>query len=187
VDSRKHLKETWKPVGSGLERHHIVPRHAGGLDEEINFTYLTHREHIIAHWLLWKIHRVNGDYVAWKNMKGIKCYPSRLGTSQSEETCKKISETLKGKKKPPRNKEWRKKQSAAHKGRIPWNKGITHTEETCKKMSESLKGKPAWNKGITHTEESCKKMSEAKMGKKRKPFSEETRKKMSEAAKRRKS
>jgi hypothetical protein len=26
----KNLKEQWKPVGSGLERHRILPAHQGG-------------------------------------------------------------------------------------------------------------------------------------------------------------
>jgi HNH endonuclease len=58
--SRVHLKETWKP-GSNLHRHHIVPKHSGGTDDESNFTYLTIREHIIAHFLLWKMHRNPND------------------------------------------------------------------------------------------------------------------------------
>jgi hypothetical protein len=40
-------------------KHHIVPRHMNGTDNESNYTYLTIREHYLAHWLLWKI---NGNY-----------------------------------------------------------------------------------------------------------------------------
>lgn len=59
-NSRKQLKEHWIP-GSGLHRHHIIPVHSGGTDEEDNFTYLTIREHIISHFLLWKIHENPND------------------------------------------------------------------------------------------------------------------------------
>jgi hypothetical protein len=59
-NSRRQLKESWGK-GSSLHRHHIVPVHAGGTDEESNFTYLTVREHIIAHYLLWKIHKRPND------------------------------------------------------------------------------------------------------------------------------
>lgn len=59
-NSRKHLKESWG-YGSGLHRHHIIPKHSGGSEEEDNFTYLTPREHMIAHYLLWRIHRNPND------------------------------------------------------------------------------------------------------------------------------
>lgn len=47
--------------GSGLHQHHIIPRHMGGTDDIENLTYLTVREHIIAHYLLWKIHNNPND------------------------------------------------------------------------------------------------------------------------------
>ena len=117
VESSKHLKEQWEPVGSLLERHHIIPKHAGGTDEEDNFTYLTHQEHIAAHWLLWKIHGRDEDKSAWMWMKGMKYWPTNLG-----------------RKLPPRSKETRRKISEAH-------KGMKHSKETRRKISESLKGK----------------------------------------------
>ena len=58
--TRSQLKEHWTK-GSGLHRHHIVPRHMGGEDTDENFTYLTPREHVIAHFLLWKIYKNPND------------------------------------------------------------------------------------------------------------------------------
>lgn len=58
--SRSQLKEHWTS-GSGLHRHHIIPRHMGGEDTDENFTYLTPREHVIAHFLLWKIYKNPND------------------------------------------------------------------------------------------------------------------------------
>ena len=58
--SRSQLKEHWGK-GSGLHRHHIVPRHMGGTDDDENFTYLTPREHVIAHFLLWKVYKNPND------------------------------------------------------------------------------------------------------------------------------
>lgn len=46
---------------SGLHCHHITPRHAGGTDDEENLTYLTLREHIIAHYLLYRINKHPND------------------------------------------------------------------------------------------------------------------------------
>lgn len=61
----KQLKENWIPH-SNLHRHHIVPKHSGGTDDEENYTYLTIREHIIAHFLLWKIHKNPNDLRSMK-------------------------------------------------------------------------------------------------------------------------
>jgi hypothetical protein len=47
--------------GSNIHKHHIIPRHAGGGEDESNFTYLSVRQHIIAHFLLWKMHRMVND------------------------------------------------------------------------------------------------------------------------------
>tara|TARA_B110000495_G_scaffold99357_1_gene85927 strand:- start:89 stop:649 length:561 start_codon:yes stop_codon:yes gene_type:complete len=110
VNSHKHLKEEWKP-GSGLERHHIVPRHVGGLDEEDNYTYLTLREHYIVHFLLWKINgRIIDKRVAYMrkdymwSFEGCqhsleargKMRKQRIGKKLSNDTKRKISEGNKG-------------------------------------------------------------------------------------------
>ena len=49
--SREHVE------GVYYERHHIVPRSMGGNDSSANIVVLTPREHFIAHWLLYKIHK----------------------------------------------------------------------------------------------------------------------------------
>lgn len=90
----------------------------------------------------------------------------------SEETKKKISESLKGSK---LKEETKKKISESNSGEKHWNYGKHHTEETKKKISEANKGREAWNKGKEglkgenhpfygkrHTEETKRKISEAK-------------------------
>lgn len=42
------------PQGTPTEKHHIKPRHAGGLDEPSNLIDLRIPDHIFAHWLLWQ-------------------------------------------------------------------------------------------------------------------------------------
>ena len=132
VASRKHLKEQWKPVKSGLECHHIVPKHAGGTDEESNFTYLTRREHIIAHWLLWKVYRHIGDKRAFLMMQTKGDIPSQTGVKQHISHRKKISKSL---------REYYKAN--------PRKCGWKRSEETRRKISEGHKGIKIRRKKVT--------------------------------------
>ena len=84
------------------------------------------------------------------------------GKHHSDETKRKMSESLKGEKNPFYGKH--------------------HTEETKKKLSEAKKGKNPWNKGRTASIEARDKMSKSHKGKK---LSEEHRKKIADAAKKR--
>jgi len=57
-------------VGVYTEKHHIIPRHAGGDDSKENLIRLTYRQHIFAHRLLWKAFKKASDYMAWLMMAG---------------------------------------------------------------------------------------------------------------------
>jgi hypothetical protein len=59
------LKEKYGPK-SGIHKHHIIPKHMNGNDNEDNFTYLSVREHKIAHFLLWKIYGNPNDLRAMR-------------------------------------------------------------------------------------------------------------------------
>jgi hypothetical protein len=100
------------------------------------------------------------------------------GCVRSEETRKKISESLKGNipwnKGMSLNKETKKKISDSLNGNTPWNKGMKMSDEYKSKLSEAHKGQKAWNKGMklpSHdtSEETKKKIGEANKG--RSPFS----------------
>lgn len=69
-EDNKSRKEEYKKY-SGLHKHHITPKHMGGSDDDLNFTYLNIREHIIAHYLLWKIYGNINDLRSM-NMLGCK-------------------------------------------------------------------------------------------------------------------
>lgn len=56
-------------AGEYYERHHIVPRSMGGSDRKSNIVSLTAREHYLAHWLLYKIHRNASMAAAWYFMR----------------------------------------------------------------------------------------------------------------------
>lgn len=85
------------------------------------------------------------------------------------------------------SEESRKKVSETLKGRPAWNKGKHHSEETKKKIGLKSKGRPGPNRGKHMSEEQKKKISDANKGNKN-PFygkhhSDETKRKISEACK----
>lgn len=57
--------------GVYTEKHHIIPRHAGGDDSKQNLIRLTYRQHIFAHNLLWKAYGNFGDHLAYILMTNI--------------------------------------------------------------------------------------------------------------------
>lgn len=128
VESHKHLKEEWKPVGSGLERHRIVPGHQGGEYVDSNCTYLTRKQHILAHWLLWKTQSHIADFHAWKLMQGMGSSGMK-GKRHSKITKSKMSQIRKGRK---FSKEHKRNLSKSQIGR-------KHTPETISKLKEKFK------------------------------------------------
>ena len=132
--SRVSLKDRWKK-DKDLFRHRIKPNHQGGEYTEDNCTYLTLREHIIAHYLLWKINGNMGDYRAYKMMSGIYV----PFTKHSEHTKQKLSKAHKG---VPLSEEHKRRISEGQKGRVGGMLGKKLTKEQRRKQSEALKGKP---------------------------------------------
>jgi hypothetical protein len=55
------LEKRTKSTEIYYENHHIVPKHMGGDNSKNNLVLLTFREHILAHYLLWRIHGYEGD------------------------------------------------------------------------------------------------------------------------------
>lgn len=66
----KSLRET-NPKWGRKEVHHIKPRHCGGSNDKSNLTTLQHKEHILAHHLLFKLYKRIEDKLAYKMMKGV--------------------------------------------------------------------------------------------------------------------
>jgi len=94
--SKSKLKSEYKS-GSGLHKHHIVPKHMGGTDEQTNLTYLTVREHVLAHFLLWKIYKNPNDLramhmlgaelsVAQRKLIGFFCRDNGIGFHSDKHT-----------------------------------------------------------------------------------------------------
>lgn len=62
--------KTQRALTGRVERHHIVPRHAGGSDDPINLTTLTPKEHLLAHRLLYKLYNRWQDRLAFNALAG---------------------------------------------------------------------------------------------------------------------
>ena len=60
---------------------------------------------------------------------------------RTKEYRRKISESMRGKKRVPFSEKARRNMSIAHKGQVPWNKGKKFSEEHKRKLSEAHKGK----------------------------------------------
>lgn len=60
------------------ENHHIIPKHMNGSDNIDNLVLLTFKEHIIAHYLLWRIYKKDQDLIAYKMRSGQKEEAQRL-------------------------------------------------------------------------------------------------------------
>ncbi len=56
--------------GEYYEKHHIIPRYQGGGNESKNLVKLTHSQHIIAHYILWRLYNNLEDKIAYKMMQG---------------------------------------------------------------------------------------------------------------------
>jgi len=105
---RKYGKKE-KPE-SYSELHHILPKAMGGTDDKENLVYLSLREHVLAHHLLWRIHRNRSMAFAFtmmsrrsgKDPKEISKAQSAInkGRKLSQKRKDEISKFHKGRKKP---------------------------------------------------------------------------------------
>jgi len=109
------------------ERHHIIPKCLGGDDSSDNLIYLTARQHYLAHWLLYKIHRTTSLVHAWHSMSRISDgQEKRNVNSHLFEYCKKERSML---------------LSKQYTGEGNNFFGRNHTEATRRKLSEIHFGK----------------------------------------------
>lgn len=119
------------PNSTYTEKHHIVPKSIGGLNNKENIVTLTAREHFICHWLLTKMVH---DNVKPKLVYAL--YMMRANKHKQERYFTKITArvyaTLKNKRK--HSSEVKAKMSAAHKGELNHFYGKKHSKTTIEKM-----------------------------------------------------
>ena len=103
-------------AGEYYETHHVLPRSMGGSDDASNLVRLTGREHYIAHWLLFRIHRNKQMAYAWIAM--LMNRDGKRYTSRTFAYARKYSAIITAKKNAEREwtAEMRKKSSDARRG-----------------------------------------------------------------------
>lgn len=157
------------------EQHHIIPVSIGGTNEESNLIKLTAREHFLAHWLLWRIHRNRQmAYAFWRMCTGNKQYRyNNISSRMYHEARKSFSGNNCSTKNRVISAETRRKLSV---NRANLNKsyigegnpmfGKTHTEESKEKMRFNARNRTSVNgmKGRKHNVESILKISENRKG-----------------------
>ena len=174
-----------------VEHHHICPKclfpeYKKLSENKWNGTYLTARQHFIAHWILWKTFPSSKMSTAFWGMcngwgktqktnskiyekikidNSLKASKWMTGKKASEETKEKMSKSKRGKNNPM----YGSNQSGIN---APMY-GRKHTEETKEKMSKSNTGKNLGNKLSKETKE---KIGNASRGRK---HTEETKEKIS--------
>jgi len=133
----KTRKASYKPF-SDLHKHHIIPKHMGGSEEETNFTYLSIREHKIAHFLLWKIYKSPNDlrsmymlgaYISSfrRKIMGKWCFENKIGFHNSKWDSERA--------------EWRKRGYEKQKETADTNNFYFWSTEQGRKRRASLGGK----------------------------------------------
>lgn len=153
-------------------KHHIIPKHAGGIDDPSNLVELTIPEHAEAHRILYEQHNRWQDRVAWLSLSGIMKDEEQIyeilknsnpgGYKHTEEAKKKLSIMRLGEKNPMYGK------PAANKGTSRpgiggRKKGTMWSEEEHIKHTE-VRSQPGYY-NFTQDPERNKKISEANKGK----------------------
>ena len=145
-----------KKNGDYFEGHHIIPKSKGGVGNSNrpknnqNIVLLTSREHFLAHWILWRIHRDRPSALAFHKMLSSNKNQNRITSSKGYEEAREAfrltnigNQYGKGKTKII-SEEQKKNHSLIMKGKYLgdnnpfFNK--KHTEESKDKIRKSREG-----------------------------------------------
>lgn len=144
---------TTQRVKFKTERHHIVPRAHGGSNDSENLVHLTHQDHFLAHYYLWKIHNDRATTYAFHlmfNKRRALDESLLLEYAAEYEVVKEQQKIL---------------ASSDLKGRPSPMKGKKHSEETKKRMSESRRGELSPSYGRKPSLATIEKIRKGNLGK----------------------
>lgn len=119
----KRLRNPITKAECYAEKHHIIPKSEGGLDEPDNLVNLTAREHYVAHLLLARIYDDKKMWCALNRLvhgNDFKKY-HHISSRMYQSLKTNLSEKMKGRMSPMKGKhlsdEHKRKLSLAHKGK----------------------------------------------------------------------
>jgi len=119
-------------------KHHIIPKHVGGTDDETNLVLLTVEEHAEAHRILWEKHGRWQDKIAWQTLSG------QINIQEAREQMMKYNNPMYKddvRRKMSGENHWSKREKNRDK-KLFGNINSMHNPETVKKMS----GENHWSK-----------------------------------------
>jgi len=129
----EHCKKKKYHVNEYLERHHIIPRHAGGTNDKENLIKLSLKDHMLAHKIRYEVYKNQYDLSAYSYMTG-----------QSAEAKSAIC-AANGAKSRGRKLTEEHKRKLSKPGELNPFYGKTHTLEVREKIREKAIGRK-WSK-----------------------------------------
>jgi hypothetical protein len=111
-------------------KHHILPKSSGGNDDKDNLVILTYKQHVFAHFLLYKWKPTNNNWISYRLMNGL------------DESKKQAVEELKIKKikESKNNKKWSPEVIEKRRQTIINNIANLSEEEFYKRFIEKMEG-----------------------------------------------
>lgn len=149
IKSQLHLNRYIKFINSRPIRekikfktayHHKVPKSLGGSNNKDNMIYLSHREHFIAHLILWKAFEEKMQSAMWLMANTNKRLTSKQYSILKQSNAKHISNHRQGIVFSDETKQ-KMSNSADHRGDKNPMYGKHHSEQTKKKIAEKNKNK----------------------------------------------
>ena len=136
IETRKLLNR--RKEDKYYELHHIIPKCKGGDNKKENLILLTAREHFLAHWLLWRIHRDRQTALAFNSMLRVGRGQKRITSSRGFQEAREAASTVQKGKKLRQETIDKIKKNNARTGKPNWNSGktFTKTKVKCSKCGE---------------------------------------------------
>lgn len=148
------------------EKHHIIPRCMGGLNDKLNLVKLTAKEHWLIHLLLIEIYPKNNKLkvaircMMWKSNSHTR---KKVSSGKQFERLRLMAaeahgNLLRGKKRKPFSEEHKNNISQAKIGKVSNRKGVTLSDKTKEKIGKASLGRIDGDKNPMKKPEQKKRM-----------------------------